>query len=521
MAAGEEARADGQRRGRSGDPCVMVICGASGDLTRRKLIPALYNLAQGGLLPANFAVVGFSRETTSTQAFRDLLAGEFERHATGPVDATLRDRLLSRVYYQEGDFRDPAAYARLEALLSQVDAEQKTPGNHLFYMATPPAFFTEIALQLGAAGLLREEEGRWRRVVIEKPFGHDLESSRALNRALLAVMQESQIYRIDHYLGKETVQNLMVFRFANGIFEPIWNRRYVDHVQITVAEGLGVEGRGGYYEEAGALRDIVQNHMLQILAFTAMEPPISFSATAVRDDKAKVLHAIQPLLPEEVLTRTVRGQYGRGRVGGADVPGYREEPNVAAGSNTETFVALKLSVDNWRWADVPFYLRTGKRLAARSTEVVVQFRRPPFRLFRGISGDGLPPNQLVLNIQPNEGIALSFGAKIPGPDVRLGQVDMSFQYDDYFGSRPSTGYETLLYDCMIGDATLFQREDMVEAGWDIVAPILDVWKALPARNFPNYAAGSMGPKDADDLLARDGRAWRGSDDDPGGRHRRD
>ncbi len=509
------------RRGLPADPCVMVICGGGGDLTKRKLIPALYNLARGRLLPQQFAVVGMARESLTSELFRQKIGREIREHATAPVDPALWDWIEKRLYYQASEFGDPAAYTKLRDLLARVDKEQGAPGSYLFYLATPPSFFSEITARLGAAALLNEDGPRYRRVVIEKPFGRDLESARALNRDLLRVLRESQIYRIDHYLGKETVQNILIFRFANGIFEPIWNRRYIDHVQITVAEELGVEQRGSYYEEAGALRDMVQNHMFQILAFLAMEPPISFEADSVRDEKAKILRAIQPLSPEEVLTRTVRGQYGEGTIGGRRVPAYRSEPKVAPDSPIETYVALKLFVDNWRWADVPFYLRTGKRLSARATEIAIQFRRAPFVLFRGTAVGTVPPNQLVISIQPKEGISLRFEAKIPGPVVKMGEVDMDFEYDHYFGSMPSTGYETLLYDSMIADATLFQRDDMVEAGWSVVAPILDVWKALPPRSFPNYAGGSWGPKEADDLLWRDGRQWRRIEDDSRGRHRRD
>ncbi len=349
------------------------------------------------------------------------------------------------------------------------------------------------------------------RVIVEKPFGHDIDSARSLNQRLLKVANEKQIYRIDHYLGKETVQNILAFRFANGIFEPIWNRRYIDHVQITVAETVGVESRGSYYDTAGALRDMVPNHIMQLISLTSMEPPISFQADAVRDEQAKILHAIQPLSSEEVLTRTVRGQYGPGVEDSHRVPAYRSEPDVPPDSRTETFVAMKLAIDNWRWADVPFYLRTGKRLAAQTTQIVIQFRRAPFVLFRDTPVENLMPNQLILHIQPEEGIALQFAAKVPGPIMRLGAVDMNFKYADYFGTQPSTGYERLLHDCMIGDATLFQRADMVEAGWCVVSPALDVWKALPPRNFPNYPSGSWGPKDADELLERDGRHWRNFD----------
>jgi glucose-6-phosphate 1-dehydrogenase len=355
---------------------------------------------------------------------------------------------------------------------------------------------------------MEENNPGWRRVIIEKPFGHDLESAKALNQQLLKVISEKQIYRIDHYLGKETVQNILAFRFANGIFEPIWNRRYIDHVQISVSETVGVESRGSYYDHAGALRDMVPNHIMQLISLTAMEPPVSFQADAVRDEQAKILHAIQPLSSEEVLSRTIRGQYGSGTMDGQHVPGYREESDVAPDSRTETFVAMKLLIDNWRWADVPFYLRTGKRLGGQNTHIVIQFRRAPFVLFRDTPVENLLPNQLVLHIQPEEGISLQFAAKVPGPIMRLGAVDMNFEYADYFGTQPSTGYERLLHDCMIGDATLFQRADMVEAGWCVVSPALDVWKALPPRQFPNYAAGSWGPKESDELLERDGRRWR-------------
>ncbi|HEV2123125.1 MAG TPA: glucose-6-phosphate dehydrogenase, partial [Chloroflexota bacterium] len=347
----------------------------------------------------------------------------------------------------------------------------------------------------------------WRRVIVEKPFGHDLDSARALNREISQVLNERQIYRIDHYLGKETVQNILVFRFANGIFEPIWNRRYIDHVQITVAESVGVEQRGDYYEGTGALRDMVPNHILQLISLTAMEPPISFDANDVRDEQAKVLNAISQHSPEEWLRRAVRGQYAAGIVDGRRVPAYRSEPKVAPDSRTETFVALKLNIDNWRWAGVPFYLRTGKRLPQRVTEIAIEFRRAPFILFRNTPVNRLAPNRLVLHIQPEEGISLRFGAKVPGSTLRLGEVDMDFAYADYFGSVPSTGYERLLHDCMIGDQTLFQRADMVEAGWSVVEPILDLWQAVPPRTFPNYPSGAWGPKEADELLTRDGRQW--------------
>jgi glucose-6-phosphate 1-dehydrogenase len=389
-----------------------------------------------------------------------------------------------------------------------LDRERHTAGNYLFYLATAPTFFAPIVQQLSRADLSKEENGRWRRVVIEKPFGHDLESAKLLNRQIRGVLRENQIYRIDHYLGKETVQNIMVFRFDNAIFEPIWNRRYIDHVQITNAETVGVEQRGGYFDTAGTLRDMVPNHMMQLLSLTAMESPVSFQADAVRHEQAKVLHSILPLDSEEVLHRSVRGQYGDGLLGDERVPAYRAESGVSPESRMETFVALKLNIDNWRWAGVPFYVRTGKRLAKRHTEITVQFKRTPFELFRNAPFHKLHTNTLVIQIQPVEGISLSFGAKVPGPVLRVGSVDMSFEYSKYFGAAAYTGYEVLLYDCMIGDATLFQRADMVEAGWSVVDPILDVWKALPPRRFPNYAGGTWGPKDADELMERDEREWR-------------
>ena len=489
-------------------PCVLVIFGAAGDLTKRKLIPALYNLAKSQLLPKEFALVGISRNEMTTEAFREKLTQDIDQFVSGDIDSTLWQWLVQRLYYISGAFAEPAAYGRLQTLLAEVDRDHATAGNYLYYLATNPSFFSEIISQLGTSGLSREENGQWRRVIIEKPFGRDLDSARALNREITKTLDEHQIYRIDHYLGKETVQNIMVFRFGNSIFEPIWNRRYIDHVQITVAETVGVEQRGLYYEEAGALRDMVPNHIFQLIALIAMEPPISFDADAVRDEKAKVLRAIQPIEPEDVLNRAIRGQYGAASVKGERMPGYRSESDVAPQSATETYVAMKLQIDNWRWADVPFYIRTGKRMSKRVTEICIQFRRAPFLLFRKTPVEQLMPNLLVIEIQPEEGIKMRFGAKIPGPTVRVGSVDMDFRYVDYFGSTPSTGYETLLYDCMNNDATLFHRADTVEAGWGVVTPILDVWKALPPRSFPNYQAGSWGPREADELLRRDGRQWR-------------
>lgn len=498
----------GAGNGRRSDPCLMVIFGASGDLTKRKLIPALYNLAAENLLARDFAIIGFAYNDQSTESFRAQLSKDIQTFATSPVDPNMWDWFLQRLYYVQGDFKDPASYQKLKEVLGQICGEHGIHGNYLYYLATAPTFFEEIVRQLGAAGLSQEVDGSWRRVIIEKPFGHDLDSAKALNGEIKQILKEHQIYRIDHYLGKETVQNIMVFRFGNGIFEPIWNRRYIDNVQITAAETVGVEKRGGYYETSGALRDMVPNHLFQLLSLTSMEPPISFAADAVRDEQAKILHAVQIPTPEDVLTETARGQYGEGTHDEERVPGYRSEQDVTANSSTETFVALKLMIENWRWADVPFYLRTGKRMGQRVTEITIQFRRAPFVLFRDTPIEQLRANRLVIHIQPDEGISLQFGAKVPGSIMKLGTVEMDFNYVDYFGSTPSTGYERLLHDCMIGDQTLFQRADMVEAGWSIIQPVLDVWKALPPRTFPNYAAGSWGPKEADELLQRDGRTWR-------------
>src|SRR6202171_2033799 len=491
-----------------GSPCVMVIFGATGDLTKRKLIPALCNLAQDNLLSKQFAVIGFAVNDFTPDSFRKMLAEEIPKYSQARIDPTIWAWLAERIYYVKGDFQDPEAYKRLEQQIEEAGKQHGTQGNKFFYLAVAPRFFSAIVKQLGQAGLTKEDDGHWARVIIEKPFGHDLQSARQLNEELKQVLDEHQIYRIDHYLGKETVQNVMVFRFSNNIIEPLWNRNYVDHVQITAAETVGVEHRGSFYETAGALRDMVPNHLFQLLTMTAMEPPISFDADEVRNKQAEVLHAIQPFGPEDVLTNTVRGQYGGGMVDGQRVVGYRSEPDVAPDSNTETFVALKLQIDNWRWAGVPFYLRTGKRLAQRTTEIVIQFRRTPFILFRNTTVKNLETNRLVIHIQPEEGISLSFGAKVPGSVMKLGLVNMDFDYCTYFGLEHSTGYERLLRDCMAGDATLFQRSDMVEAGWSVIQPILDVWRALPARGFPNYSAGSWGPPEAEELLERDGRIWR-------------
>jgi glucose-6-phosphate 1-dehydrogenase len=495
------------------DSCVMVVFGADGDLTKRKLIPSLYLLAKDRLLPKEFALIGLAITPMTHEEFRSKLTKEVQEHVPTQIDAAVWTWLCDRLYYVTGDCRDSQAYRKLEETLGHAGSAHGITGNYLFYLATAPGFFSEIVRQLGLRKLTVQQGGLWRRVVIEKPFGHDLDSARALNAELGQVLAEDQIYRIDHYLGKETVQNILVFRFANGIFEPIWNRRYIDHVQITVAESLGVEHRGRYYETAGALRDMVPNHLLQLVSYVAMEPPNSFDAEAVRNEKVKVLRAVLPLNPIEVLRSYVAGQYGEGTISGVPVPGYREEPYISPASNTETFIALRLSIDSWRWAGVPFYLRTGKRLPMRVTEIGIQFKCAPFMMFRKTAVEELMANRLVIRIQPDEGIALSFGAKIPGPAVRVGNVDMDFQYARHFGSAPSAGYETLLYDCLAGDQTLFNRADNVEVGWSVVEPILDVWKALPPTCFPNYSAGTWGPREAQELMERDGRRWSTGDEE--------
>jgi glucose-6-phosphate 1-dehydrogenase len=493
---------------RPAPPCTVVIFGAVGDLTKRKLVPALYNLKTLGLLPEEFAVVGVARREKTHEEFREEQTRSIQEFATTRVEPTTWAELREALYFQAGELSDPAVYTQLADLLAQIAKRHGTGGSALFYLATPPSLFGEVVRRLGEAGLVRQEGSAWRRVIVEKPFGHDLASAAALSAELAAVLQEDQIYRIDHYLGKETVQNILVFRFANGLFEPIWNRQYVDHIQLTVAEAVGVEDRGNYYETAGVLRDMIQNHMFQLLALVAMEPPISFAADAVRDEKVKVLQAIRPMSADEIRDRTVRGQYGAGLVGEQPAPAYRREPKVSPASTTETYAALKLFVENWRWAGVPFYLRSGKRLARRRTEIVVEFRRPPLLLLEtAVMGGEIDPNRLVLHIQPDEGIELQMKAKRPGPTVRVETVKLDFSYKDFGDTGAATGYERLLYDCMAGDSTLFHRTDMVEAAWRIATPILDAWQVLPAPDFPNYPAGTWGPAAADRLVQQDGRRW--------------
>jgi glucose-6-phosphate 1-dehydrogenase len=502
-AAANVARATADRQA---PPATLVIFGAGGDLTKRLVVPALYNLVRAGRLADGFSIIGVGRGEVGTPSWRQNLRqmmqslvadGSGEFRAAG-IDEAAWDWLARRMTFLAGDFTQPEIYAKLKGLL----AEQRN-GNVLFYLAVADKFFAPIIEHLGRAELTRQTNGAWRRVIIEKPFGHDLASARALNAQILRILGEDQIYRIDHFLGKETVQNILVLRFANGIFEPLWNRDHVSHVQITAAETVGVELRGRFYDGTGALRDMVPNHLFQLLAMIAMEPPVSFNANDVRAKKTELFCAIHPISPDAA----VRGQYGAGTVLGKPVRDYRHEPNVAPDSTTETYVALKLGIDNWRWAGVPFYLRTGKYLVARSTEIAIHFRQAPYALFRETPVERLPRNILTLRIQPDEGLSVSFSAKRPGQDIEIDGVAMDFSYRDYFEPLTAVGYETLIYDCLIGDAMLFQRADTVEAAWCAVQPVLDAWAARPASDFPNYAAGSSGPEAADRLLARDGHAW--------------
>ncbi|MDQ6781311.1 MAG: glucose-6-phosphate dehydrogenase [Candidatus Eremiobacteraeota bacterium] len=492
-------------------PCQLVIFGASGDLTKRKLLPAIYNLAQAGLLPPSFAVIGFARQAMSDDAFRDLLrAAVAESSEIRVRDETVLADLTQRCHYVSGDFHDAAAFQNLKREVEALDQRFGTGGSRIFYTATPASLYGGIAQQLHDCGLTSAGGSgeSFVRIIVEKPFGHDLATAKALNAELLHYLGEDQIYRIDHYLGKETVQNILALRFANGIFEPVWNRQYVDSVQITVAESLGIEGRGSFYEETGVVRDVIQNHALQLLSLVGMEPPNTFDARDFRDEKIRVVEAIHPLTAEGPDADAVRGEYGAGFVAGENVPGYREEPNVARDSITPTYAAFRFSVDNWRWAGVPFYVRSGKRLPKRVTEIALQFKQAPHLPFRKSQIDTPEGNVLALRIQPDEGITLKFGAKVPGPIMRIRSVAMDFDYGATFGAEDASPYERLILDCMKGDQTLFDRADGVEAAWLLVDPVLRTWEEQKKVSFPNYAAGTWGPSEADALLARDGRSWR-------------
>jgi glucose-6-phosphate 1-dehydrogenase len=491
------------------DPCSVVFFGASGDLTKRMLMPAMWNLRVSDILPESYGIVGFSRSKFSDDEFRELMRKSIEEFSrSGPPKDPLWNDFAKHISYVSGGFDDPAAFAELREALERNDREFGTAGNRLFYLSTPPSVFATIVEQLDAAGLgPRDNKTGWSRIIVEKPFGTDLESARALQAEVSKVFDEKLIYRIDHYLGKEPVQDIMALRFANIIFEPIWNRRYVDSVQITAAETVGVEGRGGYYDNAGALRDMIQNHVMNLLALVAMEPPVASDADSIRDEKYKLLRAVRPIDPIRVTLDSARGQYDAGSIGGKPVPGYREEPDVRPDSNTETYAAVKILIDNWRWADVPFYLRSGKRLGHKNSEIAIRFRSLPHRLF-GEAGDSLDNNVLVMKIQPEEGISLRFNAKVPGPKMHIRSVSMDFNYGTGFGVVSAPAYERLIGDAMRGDATLFTRWDAVETAWQIVMPILERWTETIDESFPNYSAGSQGPPSSDRMLAMDGREWR-------------
>jgi glucose-6-phosphate 1-dehydrogenase len=487
------------------EPTVFAIFGGTGDLTWRKLVPALFDLLQDRSLPTRFAIILVGRARLNEDTLRRRLhdgVNQFSRF--GKVKAAAWNRFATHIHYHQGDFKKLRTYTALGARCASLEKEWGTKAHRIFYMATPPSMFSEIPQYLGKAGLARDRERT--RIVIEKPIGYDLKSALALNAVLAAIFEESQIFRIDHYLGKETVQNILAFRFANPLFEPIWNRRYVDYVTITSIEAVGVENRGNYYDHAGALRDMVQNHLMQLLCLVAMEPMVSFNADEIRNKKVDVLHAVRPILPETVHQCVVRGQYGKGWAAGKKVPGYREEDGVSAESQTETFVALRLFVDNWRWQGVPFYLRTGKRLTRQATEIAVQFRSVPHQAFPPEASLSWQPSQLVISIQPEEGIVLGFQAKYPGSKMQLQPVDMRFKYRESFDAPSPDAYETLLWDVMMNDATLFMRADQVEAAWRLLMPVLDVWAAAPPGVFPNYEAGTWGPEETQGLLAH-GHSW--------------
>ncbi|RAQ94920.1 glucose-6-phosphate dehydrogenase [Thermogemmatispora tikiterensis] len=499
------------------EPCIVVIFGATGDLTRRKLLPTLAHLMHAHPQPQGFVVVAFARRPFTQEQWRQLVVQALAENSPPELglDEEARQSFAQRTFYCQANLNESAGYQKLAQLLEQLDQQYQTRGNRIFYLAIPPDLYAPVVHMLGENGLVHRphgghranHHGPWSRVIIEKPFGRDLPSAQKLNREIARILHEDQIYRIDHYMGKETVQNILAMRFSNGIFEPLWNQKYIDHVQILVAEDIGIGGRAEYYDEAGAIRDMVQNHIFQVLCLTAMEPPVAFEADAIRDEKVKLLRAIPPLTPEEVAHQVVRGQYTRGTINGQEVPGYREEDGIPADSSTETFVALKLFIENWRWADVPFYIRTGKRLPKRSTEVTIQFKRVPHLLYKPSEARELIPNRLTVRIQPEEGITLKFGAKVPGAAQRLKSVDMTFSYATAFQTEPPDAYERLIADCMLGDSTLFIRRDEIETAWRIIDSITTAWQQMPADNVRPYAAGTWGPAEAEELIRRDGREW--------------
>jgi glucose-6-phosphate 1-dehydrogenase len=504
----ENVLREGLRLERVPDPCVLVLFGATGDLAHRKVVPAMYHLWRTNLLPHEFVLLAVGRREYDDETFRSDIHKSLEQFSRAlPLDEPAWRSFSERIRYHRCDFSDPTGFDALATRLDELDEEEGTRGNRLYYLATQPSQFAELVGQLGRVGLDHERhDGGWRRVVIEKPFGHDLDSAKRLNREVGKVFRESQVYRIDHYLGKETVRNLLVFRFGNGIFEPLWNRRYVDHVQITVAESIGIENRGAFYEETGAVRDVLQNHLLQLVSLVAMEPPATFEADALRDEKVKVLRAIGTR-PADPARDVVRGQYGPGWVAATPVPAYRDEDDVDPESETETFVAARFNIDDWRWSGVPFYVRTGKRLPKRSTEIAIQFREVPHHLFRDTSAEP-DANLLAIRIQPDEGIMLRFGAKVPGLGLNVRSVTMDFTYGSAFNVDSPDAYETLILDALQGDASLFTRADEVEEAWSIVDPFIDTWASSDPPKFPNYEAGTWGPDEADELLAREGRRWR-------------
>lgn len=492
--------------GRFIEPCILIIFGATGDLTARKLMPAIYNLAREGQLPAQFACIGFARKEKTNEQFREEMKqaiSSFSR--VKPIDETLWKHFQEQIFYHRSEFHEDEGYKSLQRVLKDLDARLGTKGNRVFYLSTQPSFFPLICEKLQQNGLIYPTKTPWSRIIIEKPFGHDLDSAKALQKELLRFLKEEQIYRIDHYLGKETVQNILVFRFANSLFESVWNNRYIDHVQITVAEDIGIGSRGAFFEEAGLLRDIVQNHMMQLLSLVAMEPPVSLAASAIHDEKVKVLQALRPF--QDFDQSCVRGQYGPGFINAEPACGYRQEKNVSPTSNVETFAALRLFIDNWRWSGVPFYLRAGKRLPKRATEIAIIFKDPPGVLFQEHNKKN-EPNTLSLRIQPDEGIGLKINCKVPGPSSPIQPVKMDFRYGAYFGMSPPEAYERLIQDCILGDNTLFAREDEVLDSWSLLTPLINYWLQNKQSDFPNYAAGTWGPKAAEEMIARDKRKWR-------------